>query len=133
MPDPPALADLGLVDVDARGGEVLAELAVADRPAELVGPGVEVLAREGVDRLVDAAVVLGVGDLVALEPEPARPATGPSTGRLSMDGAADRRPSPGLAGVPTLTERHAWQATGADPAARGRRQSWTALAIVTHA
>ena len=51
------------------GGEVLPELPVADRPAELALPEVEVLAGEGVDGLVDPAVVLGVGDLVALEPE----------------------------------------------------------------
>ena len=60
--------------------------------AELARPPVEVLAGEGVDGLVDAAVVLGVGDLVAVEPEPARP-HGPVDRPLVDRGGSPCRPA----------------------------------------
>ena len=70
---PPPLAQHRLVEVDAGGGEVLAEQPRADRPAELLLPPVEVLLRVGVDRLVGAAVEPRVPHPVALEPEPVHP------------------------------------------------------------
>src|SRR4029450_6766921 len=77
-PDPPLLADQRLVDVDAEGGEVLAELPVADLMPEPLDPDVDVLTRERVDRLVGAAVVLLVGHVVALDAE-----------RVDLDGTVD--------------------------------------------
>jgi hypothetical protein len=63
-PDQPALSDQRVADGDALGGQVLTEDAVAQRPAQLGGPGVKVLARVSVDGLVGAAVILHVVDPV---------------------------------------------------------------------
>ena len=67
--DTPALADNGLVEVEASGRQVLSEHAVADVATHACGPHVQVLASEGVDRLVDTAVVPRVGLVVAGQPE----------------------------------------------------------------
>ncbi|GAA3222143.1 hypothetical protein GCM10020256_29350 [Streptomyces thermocoprophilus] len=69
--DPPALADQCPGHVQALGGEVLPEGAVAQRAAQLALPLVEVLARERVHRLVVAAVMPGVAHRVP--GHPARP------------------------------------------------------------
>jgi hypothetical protein len=97
-PDLPPLPDLGLVHVVPGRGEVLAELAVADLLPEGLGPRVEVLAGERVDRLVDAPVVLDVGDLVTLEPE--RGGAHRTVGPVLLDrAAADLCPLPGSRGA----------------------------------
>ena len=91
--DPPLLADHRAVHVDAGRGQVLAEQAARQLPAELLLPPVVVLAGVRVDRLVVAAVVLDVEDLVAdqaavqpggLRARARAPATGWSTGCLLM-------------------------------------------------
>ena len=61
----PLLPHLGLVDGEPGGGEVLAERPVAELAAEVLAPPVELLARDGVDRLRLAAVVLAAADVVA--------------------------------------------------------------------
>ena len=130
-PDPPALPHLGLVDVDAGGGEVLAELAVAELVAELPGPPVQLLTGEGVDRLVRAAVVPSVGDLVTGHSQP-----------VHLDRAGDRRlvdrrpPDLGprrVARHPDVDRpQHALAHGSMIPAPATRFQSCTALQIATH-
>ena len=60
----PALADERSVDVDPCSGEVLAEDAVGERPAQLGLPVVEILARIGVHRLVRPPMRCGIADRV---------------------------------------------------------------------
>src|SRR5262245_21415772 len=55
-PDRPALPDEGPVDLDALRREVLAQLPVLERPADLLRPPAEVFYGVGIDRLVGAAV-----------------------------------------------------------------------------
>ena len=110
--DLPALSDEGGVDIEAEGGQVLAEDAVGERASELGLPGVEILAGVGVDRLVGPAVGLRIADGITggtassrcrapdREVEPARPTAAcrcrsrrcrctrwPSAGRCSRRGA----------------------------------------------
>src|SRR5262245_45385220 len=65
---PPALAQLGRVEVDPRYGQVLAERSGVKHPgAELGAPPSVVLARIGVYRLVDSAMDGAIGLVVAIE------------------------------------------------------------------
>src|SRR4051812_12299048 len=67
-PDPPVLADNGVRDVDAAGGQVLAEHAGAEVVApQLFRPPGDVLRRVGVHGLVGAAVHAPVGLIVTGE------------------------------------------------------------------
>ncbi len=69
-PDPPPVADAGLVEIEADGGEVLAEHARPERGRDgcaRARPPVVVLGRVGVHGLVGAAVDAPVGLVVAME------------------------------------------------------------------
>src|SRR5690349_2452850 len=68
--DAPAVPEPRALHVEPDGGEVLAELAGPQRPAELERPDVEVLTGIGVDGLVRAAVVVVVADLVVADAQP---------------------------------------------------------------
>ena len=94
-PDPPALADERARDVDALGGQVLAERGGAERAAELVLPAPDLLDRVRVDRLVRAAVHGPVGLVVAVEVDAA-----------DGDAARDRvLPDRGLDHAPPAVDR----------------------------
>ncbi len=118
---PPALADAGTLHVEADGGQVLAEGAGCQRTAELGLPVGVVLAGEGVDGLVDAAVVLEVGDLVTVDTE-GLDAHRPGDGAL-----VDGRPlqhavlaGTGLSPVDRFQNRHAPTLAGARPKLRDK-------------
>src|SRR6266700_3750242 len=99
--DLPLLADHRSGDVEAHGGDVLAKLPVPELAPEPLHPPVQVLAGIGVHRLFPAAVVLGVGLLVAVKPEEADP--DPARGRALVyrgpGGPAVDRQASLLAGV----------------------------------
>ena len=62
--DLPALADERAIDVEAEGGQVLAEDAVGERAPELCLPLVEVFTGKRVDGLIGPAMGLGVADCI---------------------------------------------------------------------
>src|SRR5207237_2825431 len=66
-PDLPAFADERVVDLEPFGGEVLAELAVGDRTADLLFPPPLVFHRVCVDRLVESTMCLAICLAVSLE------------------------------------------------------------------
>ncbi len=74
--DLPALANERAVDIETHGGEVLAEDAAGERPSELGLPEVEVLAGEGVDRLIRPAMGARITDQVAGKAAPTRARAG---------------------------------------------------------
>lgn len=65
--DAQALADEEGLEVEAVSGEVLTERPIWEAASQLTLPPVELLAREGVDGLVSAAVVPGVAHMVSDE------------------------------------------------------------------
>ncbi len=81
----PFLPDHGVVDVDSRRRQVLADGRKLEEPAQLPLPPPDVFDRVGVDRLVGAPVHFPIGLIVALEVHSAGP-DGPGGGRLP-DGA----------------------------------------------
>jgi hypothetical protein len=111
-PDPPTLTDQGAVDVQAQAREVLPEDTVVKRPAQLGLPAVEVLARVGVDGLVDSAVVLHVIHPIAKESDltgALRSRCGDGDWDWAVDGLlVDARRAQAVPrvgpGLPTLTE-----------------------------
>src|SRR5215216_5614607 len=90
--DPPAPADLGPGDVDAADGQVLAEAARRDLPAQPAAPPLLVLGGIGVQRLVDPAMDLQVGLPVPVHVDPADPH--PPRHRRLPDGGGHRPPPP---------------------------------------
>jgi hypothetical protein len=114
--DDPALPDDRPVPVQPGGREVLAEDSVAQLPAQLAGPPVQLLARHGIHRLEVAAVVALVADDVIAQPDllGARRADLDPVGRVLVDGGARRR-----GGVRTRRELPDVDTEDADPRSKG--------------
>jgi len=68
--DGPDLSDEGAVDVEAGDGEVLAERSGREVPTHLGSPVRELVVRDGIHRLVGAAMVAPVADEVLDHPAP---------------------------------------------------------------